>query len=141
MVQEQFLNKTEKMSQKNIIDLVLQKYQQALKRDEGRSRPCREIKEFLQFPGLHNLGNTCFANSVLQCLIHTKYIQAYCANSYHSKYCRSKIKKVFDDELLGVSDQDGSTQFASADSKSIKSFKQPPTQKSVKLLIQSSRFV
>lgn len=133
MVQESFLTNTEKMSQKNIIDLVLQKYQHVLKKDEARGRPIKLAKEFLQFPGLHNLGNTCFANSVLQCLIHTKYIQAYCANSYHSKYCRSKIKQVFDDELLGVCNQESSTQVT--DLKTMKPAKQPPSNKSVKHLI------
>lgn len=48
---------------------------------------------------MQNLGNTCFANSVLQCLAHTNYIFAYCAQSFHSKHCHSRISHTVENEF------------------------------------------
>ena len=42
-------------------------------------------------PGLYNMGNTCFANSVLQCLVHTRVFREYCRLGKHSKNCFSNI--------------------------------------------------
>lgn len=39
------------------------------------------------------MGNTCFANSVLQCLVHTRVFREYCRLSKHSKNCFSDISK------------------------------------------------
>ncbi|KAI9592797.1 hypothetical protein BDF19DRAFT_387976, partial [Syncephalis fuscata] len=39
-------------------------------------------------PGLLNLGNTCFLNSVLQCLTYTPSLAQYMLESGHSRTCR-----------------------------------------------------
>ena len=38
--------------------------------------------------GMRNLGNTCFFNSVMQCLTHTKALFNYCLSEVHSKECK-----------------------------------------------------
>ena len=42
-------------------------------------------------PGLYNMGNTCFANSVIQCLAHTAVFREYCKLGRHSRGCFSDI--------------------------------------------------
>lgn len=41
-------------------------------------------------PGLHNLGNTCFLNSVLQCLVYTAPFTNLLVSKLHSQKCRAE---------------------------------------------------
>ena len=40
------------------------------------------------------MGNTCFANSVLQSLAHTQILREYCSQARHSKNCFSDLSKL-----------------------------------------------
>jgi len=40
------------------------------------------------------MNNTCFANSVLQCLAHTPILREYCKQARHSKNCFSDFAKL-----------------------------------------------
>uniref|UniRef100_A0A0D3H1D6 ubiquitinyl hydrolase 1 n=1 Tax=Oryza barthii TaxID=65489 RepID=A0A0D3H1D6_9ORYZ len=44
----------------------------------------------LQPFGLHNLGNSCYANAVLQCLMFTRPLTSYLLGGLHSKNCSKK---------------------------------------------------
>ena len=53
-----------------------------------------ELQKMNVLPGYFNMGNTCFANSVLQCLVHTRVFREYCRLSKHSRNCFSDIAKL-----------------------------------------------
>jgi ubiquitin C-terminal hydrolase len=38
------------------------------------------------------MGNTCFANSVLQCLVHIPALREYCRLGRHSEGCTIKLQ-------------------------------------------------
>lgn len=52
--------------------------------------------------GLNNMGNTCFLNSVLQCIIYTLPIQNYLLHSEHVSKCKSKTVCFFCELVLIV---------------------------------------
>lgn len=49
-----------------------------------------ETRNDNMLPGYGNMGNTCFANSVLQCLVHTPALREYCRLGRHSEGCTIK---------------------------------------------------
>lgn len=52
--------------------------------------------------GYGNLGNTCFVNSVLQCLVHTPALREYCRLGRHSEGCtiRNHATELTDIQLI-----------------------------------------
>ena len=68
-------------------------YSGTLTRNNSLLQSTFDYKKFNVLPGLYNMGNTCFANSVLQCLAHTAVFREYCRLGRHSRGCFSDISK------------------------------------------------
>lgn len=58
--------------------------------------------------GLHNLGNTCFLNSTLQCLTYTPPLANYLLSKEHSRSCECSIGLLECSLLCWVADAPGS---------------------------------
>ncbi|KAM1643874.1 hypothetical protein ACFX2K_013646 [Malus domestica] len=53
------------------------------------SLPSQKRKNGLPPLGLHNLGNSCHLNSVLQCLTYTPHLANFCLRKLHTSLCDS----------------------------------------------------
>lgn len=60
--------------------------------------------------GLRNIGNTCFMNSILQCILSTPYLTDYMLNVYskEQKLRKTPLSDAFYDLLLKVRSSGGS---------------------------------